>query len=307
MSWFEGFPARTITIHDGARDIDLYVRTGGRAGGPPLLLLHGYPQCHAIWHRVVARLGAQYALVIPDLRGYGRSAKPDGGPDHSAYSKRTMARDAIHLMDALGHTGAFFVAGHDRGGRVAHRLALDHASRVAQLCVLDISPTLTMYEATNFAFASAYYHWFHLIQPAPIPERHIGADPIAELHAKLGGWGSGSLSFFDPRAMAEYEEAFADPAVVHATCEDYRAAAGIDLEHDRASRAAGQRLTMPLHVLWGARGVVHRLFQPLADWRAVSDAEVTGRLLPGGHYLPEEHPGEVVEELLTFFELPGVE
>ncbi|HEY0190009.1 MAG TPA: alpha/beta hydrolase [Kofleriaceae bacterium] len=298
MTWFEGCPARTITIESAGGSLELYVRTGGH--GPPLLLLHGYPQCHAIWHAVAPRLAARFTLVMPDLRGYGRSARPDGGPDHAAYSKRTMAADAIALMDALGHRGAFDVAGHDRGGRVAHRLALDHAARVRRLCVLDISPTLTVYEATDMALATAYYHWFHLIQPAPIPERHISADPIAELHAKLGGWGSASLALFDPRAMAAYEEAFADPAVVHATCEDYRAAAGIDLVHDRASRAAGQRLTSPLHVLWGERGVVHRLFAPIEDWRAVSDAAVTGRVLPGGHYLPEEQPARVADELVAF-------
>ncbi|HET9622739.1 MAG TPA: alpha/beta hydrolase [Kofleriaceae bacterium] len=296
MSWFDGFHAHTVTVNG----VELFLRTGGRVNGPPLLLLHGYPQTHAIWHRVAPVLADEFALVIPDLRGYGRSAKPDGGPDHVAYSKRVMAADQVALMAALGHP-RFFVAGHDRGGRVAHRLALDHSDRVARLCVLDISPTLTMYEGTTMALARAYYHWFHLIQPAPIPERHIMADPIAELHEKLGGWGTTDRGFFDPRAMAEYEAAFADPKTVHATCEDYRAAAGIDLDHDRTSRATGQKLTMPLHVLWGARGVVHRLFKPIDDWRAVSDAEVTGRLLPGGHYLPEEHPDDVARELRAFF------
>src|SRR5262249_6322925 len=151
---------------------------------------------------------------------------------------------------------------------------------------------LTMYERTDMAFARAYYHWFHLIQPAPLPERHIGADPIAYLREKLGGWGNGSLAVFEPEALADYERAFADPATVHATCEDYRAAAGIDLDHDGGSRAAGEKLTMPLHVLWGARGVVNRMFKPIDDWRAVSDAPVTGRLVPGGHYVPEEFPDE---------------
>jgi len=296
MSWFEGFAERRIAV-DG---VEIYLRTGGPADAPPVLLLHGYPQSHAIWHRVARRLAGRFALVIPDLRGYGRSAKPDGGPEHAAYSKRVMAADMVGVMAALGHS-RFFVAGHDRGGRVGHRLALDYAARVIRLCVLDISPTLTMYEATTMAFAQAYYHWFHLIQPAPLPERHIGADPIAHLHLKLGGWGSSGLAVFEPEALADYERAFADPATVHATCEDYRAAAGIDLDHDRASRAAGHKLTTPLHVLWGARGVVHRLFRPIDDWRAVSDAEVTGRLLPGGHYLPEEHADEVADELSAWF------
>jgi len=296
MGWFEGFAARTLNVNG----VEIHVRTGGAPGGPPVLLLHGYPQTHAIWHRVAPQLGARFALVMPDLRGYGRSGKPDSGPDHAAYSKRVMAADQIAVMDALGH-GWFFVVGHDRGGRVAHRLALDHPARVARLCVLDISPTLTMYEATDFEFARAYYHWFHLIQPAPLPERHIAGNPIADLHGKLAGWGSGGLALFDPQAIAEYEGAFADPATIHATCEDYRAAAGIDLDHDRASRAAGERLSMPLHVLWGERGVVHRLFRPLDDWRAVSDAVVTGRALPGGHFLPEECADEVVDELTQFF------
>lgn len=299
--WFEGFAAHTIEVNGLA----LYVRTGGRTGAPPLVLLHGYPQTHAIWHRVAPRLADDFALVIPDLRGYGRSAKPPGGDDHAAYSKRAMANDIVALMDALGHP-RFVVAGHDRGGRVAHRLALDHPTRVARVCVIDIAPTLTMYESTDQAFATAYYHWFHLIQPAPLPERHIAGDPIADLHAKLGGLGSKGLGPFDPRALADYEAAYREPATIHATCEDYRAAATIDLVHDRASRDDGTKLTMPLHVLWGARGVVQRLFAPIEDWHAVSDADVTGRMLPGGHYLPEEHAEEVADELRAFFAEPAI-
>jgi haloacetate dehalogenase len=160
---------------------------------------------------------------------------------------------------------------------------------------------LTVYEATDFALARAYYHWFHLIQPAPVPERHIGADPIADLHTKLGGWGSDGMAFFDPRALADYEAAFRQPATIHATCEDYRAAASIDLVHDREARAAGHKLTMPVHVLWGARGVVNKLFKPLDDWRAVSDGPVSGRVLPGGHFLAEESPEPTGAELLAFF------
>ncbi len=296
MSWFEGFVERRIQTNG----IEIYVRTGGQPDGPPLLLLHGYPQTHAIWHRAAQRLATRFTVVMADLRGYGRSDKPASDPSHAAYSKRVMAADLAGVMDILGHT-RFFVAGHDRGGRVAHRLALDHADRVIRLCVLDISPTLTMYESTTLAFAQAYYHWFHLVQPAPLPERHIGADPIFHLRYKLSGWGTGDLGIFEPQALADYEAAFIQPATIHATCEDYRASASIDLDHDRASLAAGTRLTMPLHVLWGQRGVVNRLFHPIEDWRAVSCAPVTGRCLPGGHYLPEEHAAEVVDQLSGFF------
>jgi haloacetate dehalogenase len=264
---------------------------------PPLLLLHGFPQTHAIWHAVAERLRRCYTLVMPDLRGYGDSDKPAGPPDHSAYSKRAMALDVRDLMLGLGHD-RFFVCGHDRGGRVAHRLALDHPGAVRALMVLDISPTLTMYERTTMEFARAYYHWFFLIQPAPLPERLIGADPVFYLRAKVGGWGSGGTQLFDARALAEYERCFDDPAAIHAMCEDYRAAATIDLEHDRADEA--RRIACPVRVLWGERGVVHRLFTPVSDWRPKSAGEVTGRPLPTGHYIPEEAPDVLAEELETF-------
>ena len=268
------------------------------SGRPPLVLLHGFPQTHALWHRVAARLRHRFTLVIPDLRGYGDSDKPAGPPDHSAYSKRTMAHDVLELLRGFGFE-RFFVCGHDRGGRVAHRLALDHPQAVAALAVLDISPTLSMYERTTMEFASAYYHWFFLIQPAPLPERLIGADPSFYLRTKLGGWGSEGLSVFDARALKEYERCFADPKAVHAMCEDYRAAATIDLAHDRAD--AQRRIECRLHALWGERGVVHRLFTPLDDWRAKCAREVTGRSLPTGHYIPEEAPEALAAELEGFF------
>ena len=267
---------------------------------PPLLLLHGFPQTHAIWHKVAERLRSKFMLVMPDLRGYGDSAKPQSAPDHSAYSKRTMALDVLTLMRELGHE-EFFVCGHDRGARVGHRLALDHPRTVRKLVLLDISPTLTMYERTTMEFASRYYHWFFLIQPAPLPERLIGAAPVFYLHAKLGGWGSDGLAPFDERALAEYERCFADPAAIHAMCEDYRAAATIDLEHDRAD--AARRIDCPVHVLWGERGVVQRLFTPLADWQAKCSYEVTGRALPTGHYIAEERPDVLADELEAFFGL----
>jgi haloacetate dehalogenase len=211
-----------------------------------------------------------------------------------------MAADVLGLMHALGHP-RFFVAGHDRGGRVAHRLAIDHPQAVMRLAVIDIAPTLDMYAATNFDFARLYYHWFHLIQPAPLPERMIGGDPRAYLHAKLGGWGSGRAAFIEPEALAEYERCFCRAETIHALCEDYRASATIDLEHDRAARAAGQKIACDLRVLWGERGVVHRLFDPLALWRAQCAGRVDGRPMPAGHFIPEELPRETAEELGAFF------
>jgi haloacetate dehalogenase len=282
-----------------ANGIAQNVRYDARAGAglPPLLLLHGFPQTHAIWHRVAARLRTRFRLVMPDLRGYGDSEKPESPPDHAAYSKRTMARDALDLMRSLGHE-RFFVCGHDRGGRVAHRLALDEPHAVLGLVLLDISPTLTMYERTTMAFAQAYYHWFFLTQPAPLPETLIGANPQFYLRAKLGGWGSAGTAVFDSAALAEYERCFADPAAIHAMCEDYRAAASIDLAHDRAD--ADRRIRCPVHVLWGERGVVHRLFTPLEDWRANCAGPVGGRALPSGHYIPEEVPELLAAELERF-------
>ncbi|ODV09728.1 MAG: alpha/beta hydrolase, partial [Rubrivivax sp. SCN 70-15] len=273
---------------------------GGRAGAPPLLLVHGFPQSHVMWHRIARALAPHYRIVLPDLRGYGRSDKPRGDADHVNYSKRTMAADLVALMRSLGFE-RFFVAGHDRGGRVAHRLALDHAGAVARLCLIDIAPTLDMYAATDFAFASAYYHWFHLIQPAPLPEKMIGGCARDYLHAKLGGWGSAGLDHLEPLALAEYERNFCTPAAIHGACEDYRASAGIDLEHDRASRAAGDKIGCELLVLWGERGVVHRLFDPLALWRAQCAATVSARALPAGHFIPEELPAETAAALQAFF------
>jgi len=294
------FPADFRLERRGANGIVLNVRYAPheRPARPPLLLLHGFPQTHTIWHAVVARLRRRFTLVLPDLRGYGDSDKPDGPADHSTYSKRTMARDAVLLMQGFGFE-RFFVCGHDRGGRVAHRLALDHPQAVRALMLLDISPTLTMYERTTMEFAQRYYHWFFLIQPAPLPERLIGADPLFYLRTKVGGWGSGGTTFFDPRALAEYERCFADPAAIHAMCEDYRAAASIDLDHDRAD--AARRIECPVRVLWGERGVVHRLFTPVEDWSDKSAAPVSGRPMPTGHYIPEEAPTLLADEMETFF------
>ena len=265
--------------------------------GPPLLLLHGYPQTHAMWHRIAPRLAERYTVVCSDLRGYGDAGKPAGGERSVNYSKRAMAADQVELMRALGFS-RFRLAAHDRGARVSHRLCLDHPDAVERVALLDISPTRIMYEKADTAFATAYYHWYFLIQPFDLPERLIGSAPVYYLRRKLAGWGSAGLSIFDPRALAEYERCFSDPATVHATCEDYRAAAGIDLEHDAADAQA--RITCPLLVLWGEKGVVHRLFDPIADWRSVA-TDVRGRALPSGHYLAEEAPDQTLAELTAFF------
>jgi haloacetate dehalogenase len=288
------FPGLALE-HRRVNGVDICFRRGGQ--GAPMLLVHGFPQTHAIWHRVAPRLSARYSLVMPDLRGYGDSAKPPTTEDHAPYSKRAMARDLVELMRSLGHD-RYHLCGHDRGGRVAHRLALDHPEAVERLMVLDIAPTRTMYERTTMDFARAYYHWFFLIQPAPLPERLIAAEPLFYLRAKLGGWGSGGTGLFDERAIAEYERCFT-PDAIHAMCEDYRASASIDLEHDCADE--DRRIECPLHVLWGERGVVHRLFSPLADWRAKARGPVTGRPTPGGHFIPEESPELLGDEMLAFF------
>ena len=294
--WFQGFEARDFDLA-GMR---IHARIGGRADAPPLLLVHGFPQTHVMWQRVARELAPHFRLVLPDLRGYGDSAQPVGEADHANYSKRVMALDLLRLMQALGHE-RFAVCGHDRGGRVAHRLALDHPQAVARLAVIDIAPTLDMYAATDMRFARAYYHWFFLIQPSPWPERMIGANPLAYLHWKLGGWGAGNTQHIEPEAMAEYERCFARPAAIHAACEDYRASAGIDLEHDRASRAAGQRIACDTLVLWGSRGVVHAQFDPMALWRAQCSAGLEGEAMDAGHFIPEELPAATASRLQAFF------
>jgi haloacetate dehalogenase len=289
---FEGFTDQRIPLATG---VTLRARMGGE--GPPVLLLHGYPQTSACWHAVAPRLvAAGFTVIASDLRGYGASDKPAATPDHATYSKRAMAADQVELMRHLGHD-RFCLAGHDRGGRVAHRAALDHPDAIARVAVLDIAPTATMYALTDRDFATAYYHWFFLIQPAPLPERLIGAEPDFYLLRKLGGWGGKGL-FFAPEALVEYLAAFRDPACVAATCEDYRAAATIDLEHDAAD--AGKRIAAPLLVLWGASGVVGRLYDVLATWREKART-VTGQPLPTGHYLPEEAPAETADALAAFF------
>lgn len=298
MHWFDEYETRHLDVN-GAQ-IYARVSPGLPADRPSLLLLHGFPQTHVMWHRVAQHLHKDFYLVMPDLRGYGDSSKASGPPDHSSYSKRTMAQDMVDVMDVLG-IAQFGVCGHDRGGRVAHRLAVDHPMRISALCVIDIAPTLDMYAATNFEFAQAYYHWFHLTQPEPLPESMIGGNALAYLHHKLGGWGSGGLGHIEPAALAEYERCFIKPETIHAMCEDYRAAASIDLQHDRESRIQGKKITCDTLVLWGSKGVVNRLFKPLELWQAQCSARVSGQAMPAGHFIPEELPADTAFALRVFF------
>lgn len=286
---FPGFESQTIDTGGAA----IHLVRGG--DGPPVLLLHGYPQTHAIWHRIAPQLARRFTVIAADLRGYGNSSKPPGLPDHVNYSKRAMAQDMIDAMAALGYE-AFRVVGHDRGARVAHRMALDHPARVLKAAVLDIVPTRTMYLQTNREFATAYYHWFFLIRPSPLPETLIGANPEFYLKSHLGNRYAG-LAAFDASALAEYVRCFSDPATIHATCEDYRAAAGIDLEHDEVDLA--RKISCPLLVLWGRHGTIERCFKPLKDWAERAET-VTGGALDCGHYLSEEAPHELLTELIKF-------
>ncbi len=265
--------------------------------GPALLLLHGHPQTKLIWHKVAAELSKRFTVVASDLRGYGDASKPQGTPDHYNYSKREMARDQVELMAALGFS-QFDLVGHDRGGRVAHRLAADHPRAVKTITVLDICPTLAMYEQTTMQFASAYWHWFFLIQPYPFPETLIAQNPEFYF-SKLMGNRSAGLSPFTPEAWSEYIRCGSDPATVHGMCEDYRAAAGIDLTHDRADREIGRHLKMPLLVLWGKQGVIEKCFQPVAEWQRVA-RDVRGYALDCGHYIPEEAPESLLKALNEF-------
>ena len=266
--------------------------------GPPLLLVHGFPQTKIIWHRVIPLLSKHFTLITPDLRGYGKSSKPQGLEDHSNYSKREMAQDLVELMKTLGYD-SFDLVGHDRGGRVSHRLAADHPNAVKKLMVLDISPTLTMYEGTTMEFARGYWHWFFLIQPSPIPEKLLGSDPSFVLEQYMGRRYPGK-QIFAPECWAEYLAGMSDPACVHGMCEDYRAANTIDLVHDRLDRANKFKLPMPLRVLWGEHGLVNQCFKPIEDWQVVAE-NVSGRTVNSGHYIPEEIPEELGQEILSFF------
>jgi haloacetate dehalogenase len=290
---FTGFTDASTHV-DG---IQIHAIRGG--SGPALLLLHGHPQTHAIWHKVAPTLAQHFTVIAADLRGYGDSGKPQGAPDHSTYSKRRMAADQVSLMRAQGFT-QFAVVGHDRGGRVAARMALDHPQAVTKLVTLDVAPTLAMYEQTSFEFARAYWHWFFLVRPAPFPETLIRADPDLYLKQTIGARSAGLAPFTDA-AYTEYLRCLSDPATAHGICEDYRASITIDLDHDRASLAEGQKIACDFLALWGAHGVIEQCFEPLAEWRQWS-AHVSGEALPCGHYIPEEAPELLLERTLPFLQ-----
>ena len=289
---FKGFQTRTV-LREGVR---LHTRVAGE--GPPLLLLHGHPQTQAMWHRVAPALAGCFTVVLMDLRGYGDSARPAPDADHRAHSKREMALDALAVMAQHGFDH-FGVLAHDRGARVAHRLAADHPNAVQRLMLLDIAPTLAMYGQTSEDFARAYWHWFFLIQPPPLPEALIASDPVRYVRSVMGSRHAG-LAPFDPAALAEYERCAALPGTATSICEDYRASAGIDLEHDRADVVAGHRLMQPLRVFWGEYGTVGRCFDVLSLWRERAH-QVTGQALPCGHYIAEELPERVIAEAVPFF------
>jgi len=285
-----GFLSRDVQT-SGAR---IHLSVGG--SGAPVLLLHGHPQTHATWYRVAPRLvEAGFTVVAADLRGYGDSSKPHGGGDHSDYSKRAMALDQVEAMRALGFD-RFAVVGHDRGGRVAHRMALDHPGTVERLAVLDIAPTAIMYARTDKEFATRYFWWFFLVQPYDLPERLIGLDPEYFLRRHVAGQLMTANSV-NEAVIQEYLRCYCDPATIHAICEDYRASASIDLEHD--AEDAARKVAAPLLALWGSRGTVGSLFDVLATWREKA-FDVRGRSLECGHTPQEEVPEETAAELLRF-------
>ena len=289
---FPGFTTATIATSGAA----IHTLRGG--SGPPLLLLHGHPQTHVAWHKIAGRLAEHFTVLLADLRGYGDSSKPPGGERSVNYAPRAMALDQVEVMRSFGFE-RFAVAGHDRGGRVAHRLALDHPGAISRLAVLDIAPTLTMYERTDKDFATRYVWWFFQIQPYPMPEHLIGLDPEFYLRAHLERQ-SQTPGAFTEAAIAEYLRCYRNPETIHAACEDYRAAAGIGLELDAADRAAGRKVTAPLLALWGAKGVVGRTYDVLATWREIA-GDVSGNAIDCGHALPEEAPQETLDALMAFF------
>ncbi|HEX5093184.1 MAG TPA: alpha/beta hydrolase [Burkholderiales bacterium] len=292
--FFPGFVLERVAVPGG----ELRLRRGG--DGPPLLLLHGNPQTHAMWHKVAPALAKRYSVVCPDLRGYGGSFKPPATADHAPYAKREMAKDMVELMARLGHE-SFQVVAHDRGARVAHRLALDHPTRVKKLALLDIIPTLEHFERADMSFALGYYHWFWFAQPHPFPENVISAAPDAWWRAHTSREPK-PPDFFAREALADYLSAIHSPEMIRGMCEDYRAAASIDLEHDRASRAAGEKIRCPLLVLWGRKAKIQAWYDALAVWRQYCAAEVTGSAVDSGHYLAEEAPQEVLQRLVPFLE-----
>lgn len=289
---FEGFEQHRVSTDQA----QIHARTGGQ--GPPVLLLHGYPQTHAVWHAVAPRLREHFSLVIPDLRGYGDSKGPPPDPQHINYSKRAMAQDMVELMSTLGHE-RFMLAGHDRGARVGYRLALDHPECVSHFAAIDIIPTLAAAERMNKDTAMSTYHWLFLAQPAPMPERLIGHDPEFYLLHLLDRW-AGKREALSPEAVAEYIHHFRKPSVIEATCEDYRAGMSVDLEHDRADRDAGHKIRCPTLILWGRRYLSAKAQSPLEVWRNWA-TDVFEIALDCGHFVMEEQPEACADALYEFF------
>jgi haloacetate dehalogenase len=291
---YPGFESKTVKVADA----DIFCRIGG--SGPALLLLHGYPQSHAIWHKIAPKLAEHFTLVLPDLPGYGRSSIPPLSVDHEAYSKRTVARMMTELMQCLGYV-RFFLVGHDRGGRVAYRLGLDHPGVVEKLAVLDILPTSDYWDRMDRSFGLKIYHWMFLAQPAPLPENLITAAPIRYLEHTLSSWTADkSLNCFSKEAMEHNRDWFRETKRIAATCEDYRAGATIDYDHDKADRDAGKKITSPLLVLWGDKGIATSVQDPLEVWQEWS-VTVKGEAISSGHFLPEEAPQATCEALLNFY------
>jgi haloacetate dehalogenase len=281
-------------------ETSVFVRWNG--SGPPVLLLHGFPQTHLMWRSVASQLACNFSVVCADLRGYGRSGCPVSTPDHAPYAKRAMARDMVTVMERLGFPH-FSVAGHDRGGRVAYRMALDHPDRIDRLAVLDVVPTEAVWDRADSRFALAFWPWSLLAQPEPLPERILAAAPDAIIDDALGGWGSPSV-VFPPEVRAAYVQALRSPDHAHAICEEYRAAATLDREHDKSDRVNGRRIVCPLLVLWSARGALDTWYVeesgPIGLWRAWGN-DVHGHALDAGHFFPEEAPEQTADALNDFF------
>lgn len=267
---------------------------------PALLLIHGFPQTLHIWHRVAPKLTDTFSVVLLDLRGYGSSSKPAN--DITQYAKSTMARDCAVVMEQLGHK-SFYLCGHDRGARVGHKLCVDYPDRVKKAIFLDICPTLAMYEATDFEFASAYFHWFFLIQKSPLPESMILGNSRGVAEMFMGGRQGDGLKIFEKECFEEYVKALSDPDTVHSMCQDYRAAATLDMEEQRKDITDGKQIACPLRVLWGKHGVVEKCFDALAEWRKVTDEKVSvdGHAVESGHYIPEQAPEDVISSIREFF------
>ncbi len=294
IDFFKDFNLTKVETRRGP----MRLRTFG--DGPPLLMLHGNPQTHAMWHRVAPELAEHYRVICPDLCGYGQSFKPPPSADHAAYAKTKMAGDMVELMEILGHS-KFQVAAHDRGARVAHRMAIDHSDKIEKLALLDIVPTIEHFERADMAFAMGYYHWFWFAQPYPFPENVINAAPEDWFNAHTSREPK-DAGFFHPEALADYLKAAHDPNMIQGMCEDYRAAATIDMVDDRKSREAGNQITCPLLVLWGAKGKIGQWYDALEIWRDYCTNEVTGGEIASGHYLAEEAPESVLEQFRGFFD-----